>query len=450
MIGRVIIFTVVLQLFRASGAVTETTTPTQVWSIKCEGSTFHLERWVVVETTVTTTEPGVTISYPGGAITFPPVELTLVNFKSAQLHDVADTGVPCNPDDPSSTGTLPNVMRELNKYNGVPTTANTGTPFLLPFAQPARPSAAMAMRARPPHAHASAPSGSTAFVETLPYRSFALPLLILGSAPSTIAAQCNSQVKPTAFAVDHVDGFVTRNNMCTGAILATINVADGPLQVGVTPDGKWGIVTSYYNAISFINTDTNMVDNVIMTDDNTNPAGLAISPDGAYALVTNFNNVNSSILVVDLQKQAITSSIPLPLAFPQSVFLNRDATLAWVTFPYSNVVEVVDLLTGDLVSSISVPEPSDMTFNATGTVAYISSLGSGAVLAVDTKTYSVIATVPTGAGAGSLLLSPDGRLLTVNNYSANSVTLIDTLSLTAVTTIPAGNQPLGAALVPIQ
>src|SRR5579872_2925409 len=286
MISRVIVLTAVLQLFRAYGGLTETTTPTQVWSIKCEGSTFHLERWVVVETTVTYTEPGETVSTPYGAITFPPTELTLVNFKTAQLQDVADTAVPCNPDDPSSTGTLPNVMRELNKYNGVPTSANTGTPFLLPFAQPARPSApaAMSMRAQQPHAHASASSGSTAFVETLPFRSFAVPLLTFGSAPSPTAAQCNSQLTPTAFTVDHVDGFVTRNNMCTGAILATIPVADGPLQVGVTPDGKWGIVTSYYNAISFINTDTNNVDNVIMTDDNTNPAGLAISPDGAYAL----------------------------------------------------------------------------------------------------------------------------------------------------------------------
>ena len=63
-------------------------------------------------------------------------------------------------------------------------------------------------------------------------------------------------------------------------------------------------------------------------------------------------------------------------------------------------------------------QPLDVVFNATGTIAYISSQGPGSVLAVDTTTYSILKNIPTGLGASDLLLSPDGGILTVSNWTA--------------------------------
>ncbi|HTS50662.1 MAG TPA: hypothetical protein VMH05_22105 [Bryobacteraceae bacterium] len=257
-------------------------------------------------------------------------------------------------------------------------------------------------------------------------------------------------MNPTVFQVFHPDGVVKRSSMCNDTAYTTIAVTSNPLQVQVTPDGKWGIVTSFDNAISFINTDTNTVDNVIQTDPNTFPSGLAISPDGSFALVTNYNNSNVDLLVIDLKKQAITGTIPLPFEYPQSVFLNPDATLAWVTYPFNNVVVVIDVMTGAVVTSVQVSEPIDVVFNFTGTVAYISSATPGSVLAVDTKSYSVIQNITTAAGSSDLLLSPDGGTLTVNNLDDSSISVIDAASLKLLQTIPLSGQPIGVALAPIQ
>ena len=292
---------------------------------------------------------------------------------------------------------------------------------------------------------------ATAYPVTVPFRSFGLPPLY-GGGMLNVTTVCNSALNPTAFWTDHQNALVTRNNMCTGTQIASINVPTLPLQIGITPDGVWTIVTSFNNAISFIQTDTNTVVSTIQTDSNTNPDGLAISPDGSYALVTNFNNIESALLVVDIASQSISSTIKLDRAYPQSVFLNPDATLAWVSYPFDNVVEVIDVLTGVLSATVSVPMPVDVVFNATGTLAYVSSspTGSpGSVLVVNTSNYSVTQTIPAGTGASDLMLSLDGGTLNVNNYFDDSVTVINTATLATKTYNIVGT-PRGAVEVPIQ
>jgi YVTN family beta-propeller protein len=113
---------------------------------------------------------------------------------------------------------------------------------------------------------------------------------------------------------------------------------------------------------------------------------------------------------------------------PQSVFLNPDATLAWVSYPFENFVEVIDVMTGIVNSSIQVQQPIDVVFNATGTTAYISSRLPGSVVVVDTKTYSTIANIPTAAGSSDLLLSPSGGILTVGNFDSASISAIENIN----------------------
>jgi YVTN family beta-propeller protein len=244
---------------------------------------------------------------------------------------------------------------------------------------------------------------------------------------------------------------VKRTNLCTGDLVATVNVPDLPLQVRVTPDGSQAIVTNYSGSLAFINTATNTVSGVVrsLSDPNFAPSGIAISPNGAYALVTNYLTPPDSYLaVVDVAGMQIKGKIPLDNEYPQSVFINPDGTLAWVTFPWDNSVEVVDILTGTVVSALNVAEPFSIAFTPTGTRAFVSS-GAGSVLAIDTATYQVIKTIPTDLGASDLQITPDGAFVFVNNSGALSVTLIDTQSLTG-TTANVGGAPQSAVIVPSQ
>lgn len=294
----------------------------------------------------------------------------------------------------------------------------------------------------------AATSGST-FTFTVPFRDLpAGPLAAEASSPP--AWTCNSSVNPTMFRVFHIDNVVTRVSMCPPvSTIASIPVPDLPLQVRVTPDGSQAIVTSYSGAITFINTATNTISGSIQdsTDPNFAPDGVAISPDGSYALVTNYLAPPYSYLaVVDIASMKITSKIALDTNYPESVFINPDGTLAWVTYPWNNVVEVIDILTGGIVELLRVTEPFSIVFNPTGTRAFVSS-GASSVQVIDTKTYATIQSVAAGPGAMDLLISPDGGYVTVNNSLAQSVTLIDTRTLNAITT-DLGGTPEGAALVP--
>jgi len=292
-------------------------------------------------------------------------------------------------------------------------------------------------------------SGST-FTLTLPFRD--LPSGPLATEVTSPAPwKCNSSANPTFFRVFHIDDVVTRYSLCQVAPIASIPVPDLPLQVRVTPDGSQAIVTSYSGAVTFINTATNAVSGSVQTpsDPNFAPDGLAISPDGSYALVTNYlARPYSYLAVIDTASRQITSKIALDTDYPESVFINPDGTLAWVTYPWNNVVEVVDILTGTITELLRVTQPFSIVFNPTGTRAFVSS-GAGSVQVIDTSTYATIQSVPADLGAMDLLISPDGGYVTVNNSQAQSVTLIDTRTLTATTT-NIGGTPEGAALVPSQ
>lgn len=301
-------------------------------------------------------------------------------------------------------------------------------------------------------AHASSSPASTAFTLTLPYRSLpAPPLYTVTDQALEPEPNCLSRANPTMIAVNHSNATVTRTNLCTDQVVAVIQVATNPLQVQVTPDGSQAVVTSYDNAISFISTDTNKVVNTINTDPEFTPSGLAVSPDGTYALVTNYEPAGpggAELALVDIANHKIVSTHDLDADYPQSVFLNPDATLAWVTYPWVDLVEVIDVYTGNVNQAFNVTEPFGVAFNPTGTVAYISS-GGGGVYALETTTYKEIGSVSTAAGSSDLLVSPEGDSVLVNNNLANSITIFDAGTFKSQTFSTPG-MPRGAVLVPAQ
>jgi DNA-binding beta-propeller fold protein YncE len=300
----------------------------------------------------------------------------------------------------------------------------------------------------PPQVRGAPALAATAFAKTVPFRQYGIPSLYSGLS-TNIAPRCNERLNPTAFWINPTSAVASRINLCTGRLVADIPIPPRSLQIAVTPNGKWAIITSFDNAITFIDTETNKVAKTIRTPVTTNPSGIAITPEGDYALVTDIGT-GPSLMILDIAAQEITDSIPLDRSFPQSVYLSPDTTLAWVTFPIDNVVQVIDLLTGMVSRVLAVPTPTSIAFNPTGTVAYVSNgSANGGVLVVDTRTYAVTTTIPTGSGATDLQLSDEGRLLTVNNYYAGSITVIDTATQTAQTE-SVGSAPRNVAPVPVQ
>ena len=301
------------------------------------------------------------------------------------------------------------------------------------------------------HSRAATPAPS-AFQFVLPWRALPAPPLYDTADIPHFTVSCMSELHPTAFWIDHINGTATKEDMCTFAPLATFNITPNPLQVEVVPDGSMAVTTSYNSGITFIDTTTNQIVKTIQTDPSFTPSGLTISPDGSYALVTNYEPAGqgAELAVVDIASKSIVNTIHLDRDYPQSVYLNPDATLIWITYPFVNVVEVIDVMTGEVVHNLALESPCDITFNPTGTVAYIAGGESSGYLAVvNTQNYSTIKTVQAGFGACDVMLSPDELFISVNNYLANSITFINAVSFDA-NTVQAPGSPRGIALLPVK
>jgi hypothetical protein len=254
-------------------------------------------------------------------------------------------------------------------------------------------------------------------------------------APSSFSfPACDPATATQVFMVNHLSGTVTRLNSCGEATIAVIPVQSNPLQVAVTPDGSMAIVTSFDNAITFIDTSNNQVLTTISTDFDINPSGIAISPDGTRAYVTSFNNVDSAVLVVDIQQGQIVAQISVD-TYPQSIFLSPDGSVAYVTFPFGNLVRLIDTQTGIVFGALQIEETYGVAFNSTGTLAYITSQApSGSIQVVNTSTYSIVQSIPLTVPPDEIKMTPDDQWLYINSYTGNAGIIINVASGQMLTT----------------
>ncbi|HLK18362.1 MAG TPA: YncE family protein [Bryobacteraceae bacterium] len=292
---------------------------------------------------------------------------------------------------------------------------------------------------RRPHATGS---GTVAYVPPLlrifPFMPHAIP-------PAT--ANCDSTF-PDIFQTDHAEALVTRVSTCPFAIKIAIPVATRPLQVAVTPDGSTALVTSFDNAVNFIDLATNKVTYTLLTDSTINPHGLAISPDGTRAYITSFNT-NGVIAVIDLASKKIIATIPT-ISYAQGLTLTPDGSQLWVTSPLAASVDIFDTLTNTRVTGLNISETIDVAFNSTGTRAYVttSSTIPGSVVAVDTATYQTIKSYTVGLGPSDIAMAYGDQFLVINNNSDGSISVLDLAKDAVVTTkVGTNSVPSGIAFV---
>jgi DNA-binding beta-propeller fold protein YncE len=241
--------------------------------------------------------------------------------------------------------------------------------------------------------------------------------------------------------VEHGNSQVGVLGACSSTVIMNIPVTSRPLEIRLLPDGSQAIATSYDNAITFIDVASNAVVATIQTPFAINPSGIAVSPDGTRAYVTDYNDPGN-LLIIDVQKHQILQTVPLGSGYPQSVFVTRDGSLAWVTFPFDNKIVVVDTLTNTIVKTLGADSPFGVAFNSTGTLAYVPSRSANAIEVFNTTTYASLPRIPTGNGPTEIGIAPDDTFAIVTNFDGNSLTFIN-LSDNSTNTIPIPASPEG-------
>ena len=134
---------------------------------------------------------------------------------------------------------------------------------------------------------------------------------------------------------------------------------------------------------------------------------------------------------------------------PHAVSFNPSGTLAYVANYGSASVSVVDVATNTVVNTITVgSSPTGVAFNPQGTLVYVVNSDSNTVNVINTATNTVINTITVGALPYGLAFNPQGTLAYVTNHNSNTANVIDVATNTVVNTIAVGSAPTTVAFSP--
>ena len=195
------------------------------------------------------------------------------------------------------------------------------------------------------------------------------------------------------------------------------------------------------------------------------PRGVAVSPDGRVAVVADsgLSRGGSALSVVNLAFARLSRTIPLsylprtagesvePKLYvrAESVAFGEDSRHVWVTCPREDVILVVDIFEGVVEAEIETGrQPEFILPSPDGTRAYVSHVGSGTVVILDTRWRGIVDRFEAGSGAAGLALHPDGKEIWVANSGSNSISVVDLETFQELAEFACGAAPVRLAFAP--
>lgn len=261
---------------------------------------------------------------------------------------------------------------------------------------------------------------------------------------------------------------------------AQIPVSDLPLNMELSKDGRYLLVTTNGNGdqtINVIDLKTNAsVQNISVSK---SWLGLAFAPGGKRFYVSGGDD--NEVLIFDFSGGRASQSGRLILgssdyhklddkgraearrkgagefAFPAGIAVTPDGKRLYVAENLTHKVAVIDLASQQVVTKIAVGEyPYDCLASNDGKRIYVSNWGSRSVAVIDPANNSVIGNIQVGDHPNDLELTRDGKTLYVANANSNTVSVVDTEQMKEIEAIstalhpksPIGSTPNAVALSP--
>lgn len=124
--------------------------------------------------------------------------------------------------------------------------------------------------------------------------------------------------------------------------------------------------------------------------------------------------------------------------------VSPDGREVWVANAQDGTVSVIDMASRSVVATlkVDVPGANRLKFTPDGKRVLVSAEG---IVVLDATTRVVVKRIPTGNGAGGIVVSPDGKLAYASVSRDGNVAVIDLATLTVVGRVEAGGEPDGLA-----
>ena len=243
---------------------------------------------------------------------------------------------------------------------------------------------------------------------------------------------------------------VTLIDTTTNRIKGTIYVGRSPHEGFFTPNGRelWVAVRGE-DYVSVI--DPSKMKEVRRIKTANGPGMVLFRPDGRYAFVP--SSFTPEFDVIDTTAYRVVARLPQASPFSPNLAVSDDGKEVWFTLKDTGKVQIVSgappfrilatLDTGPITNHVTLAD------NANGKFAYITVGGLNEVKVYRRGTQpELIATIPTGDLPHGIWHSGNSERVYVGLENSDAVLAIDTLSNKVIATIPIGQTPQALVYVP--
>jgi YVTN family beta-propeller protein len=243
---------------------------------------------------------------------------------------------------------------------------------------------------------------------------------------------------------------VTLIDTTTNRIKGTVYVGRSPHEGFFTPNGRelWVAVRGE-DYVSVI--DPTQMKEVRQVKTANGPGMVLFRPDGRYAYVP--SSFTPEFDVIDTTSYQVVARRPQASPFSPNLAVSPDGKEVWFTLKDTGKAQVVSgeppfrilatLDTGPITNHVTLAD------NANGKFAYVTVGGLNEVKVYRRGTQpELIATIPTGDLPHGIWHSGDNKRVYVGLENSDAVLAIDTLSNTIIATIPIGQTPQAVVYVP--
>jgi len=242
---------------------------------------------------------------------------------------------------------------------------------------------------------------------------------------------------------------VTFIDTATNAVKHTTYVGRSPHEVFFTPDGRevWVTVRGQ-NYIAVLDGATYEEKSRIIVP---NGPGMQIfSPDGKYGYVCSFFNPETD--VISLSDHQVLAKIAQASPFCPNIAVTPDGSQVWFTLKDTGKTQVCEgrspfallrtLDTGPITNHVNIVR------NTRGMFAYVTVGGTNQVLVFRTDDFSKVATIPVGKLPHGVWPSGDGTRVYVGLENDDRMIAIDTLTNKVMASVSIGQAPQAVVYVP--
>ncbi|HVW68412.1 MAG TPA: beta-propeller fold lactonase family protein [Steroidobacteraceae bacterium] len=229
--------------------------------------------------------------------------------------------------------------------------------------------------------------------------------------------------------------------------IGRVPAGSDPEEFALSKDGSRIYVSNEdIKTASVINIGTGKVEHIIPVG--REPEGVGVTPDGKQFYVT--CETGGEVFVIDTSSYSVVGHFTVPIR-PRSVDFLPDGKIGFIPSESKGELNIIDTSVPKVIQTIDLPagsRPMKVKVSLDGSKVYVSDGRAGTVSVLDTKGYSVLATVKVGARPWGIVLSPDGKYLFSANGPSNDVSVVDLATNKEITRVKAGEGPWGLTIVP--